>query len=96
MEKRGSNSQTNIVCDVHGRIHPARCLQATCFPKEKDHVEAGLKIMMLKMDEFGKFMLTLQGGQMLRILIDSGAVFSVVSEKYVQKNTFLRDLPQER
>ncbi len=65
LEKRGSNSRTNIVCDVHGRIHPARCLQATCFPKEKDHVESGLKIMMLKTDEFGKFMLTLQGGQTL-------------------------------
>ena len=71
-------------------------MPATCFPKEKDHVEAGLEIMMLKTDEFGKFTLTLQGGQMLRILIDSGAVFSVVSDKYVQKNTFLKDLPHER
>ncbi len=51
--------------------------------------------MMLKTDEFGKFTLTLQGGQTLRILIDSGAVFSVVSDKYVQKNKFLKDLPHE-
>ncbi len=86
LQKRGSNSQTNIVCNVQGRIHPARCLQATCFPKEKDHVEPGLEVMMLKTDEFGKFMLTLQGGQTLRVLIDSGAVFSVVSEKYVERN----------
>ncbi len=96
LQKRGSNSRTNIVCDIHGRIHPARCLQATCFPKEKDHVESGLEVLMLKTDEFGKFTLTLQGGQMLRILIDSGAVFSVVSDKYVQRNTFLKDLPHER
>ncbi len=78
LQKCGSNSCTNIVCDVHGRIHPTRCLQAMCFPKEKDHVEPGLEVMMLKTDEFGKFVLTLQGGQTLRILIDSGAVFSVV------------------
>ncbi len=96
LQKRGSNSCTNIVCDIHGCIHPARCLQAMCFPKEKDHVETGLEIMMLKTDEFGKFTLTLQGGQTLRILIDSGAVFSVVSEKYVQKNNFLKDLAHER
>ncbi len=96
LQKRGSNSRTNIVCDTHGQIHPARCLQATCFPKEKDHVETGIEIMMLKTDEFGKFTLTLQGGQTLRILIDSGAVFSVVSDKYVQKNKFLKDLPHER
>ena len=51
---------------------------------------------MLKTDEFGKFTLTLQGGQTLRILIDSGAVFSVVSDKYVQKNKFLKELPHER
>ena len=71
---------------MQGRIHPARCLQATCFPKEKDHVEPGLEVMMLKTDEFGKFMLTLQGGQTLCVLIDSGAVFSVVSDKYVERN----------
>ncbi len=52
--------------------------------------------MMLKTDEFGKFVLTLQGGQTLRILIDSGVVFSVVSEKYVQRNEFLRNLLHER
>ncbi len=75
LQKRGSNSRTNIVCDIHGRIHPARCLQATCFPKEKDHVESGLEVLMLRTDEFGKFTLTLQGGQMLRILIDSGALY---------------------
>ncbi len=51
---------------------------------------------MLKTDEFGKFTLTLQGGQMLRILIDSGAVFLVVSDKYVQRNEFLKDLLHER
>ena len=96
LQRCGSNSCTNIVCNVHGRIHPARCLQATCFPKEKDHVEPGLEVMMLKTDEFGKFVLTLQGGQTLRILIDSGVVFSVVYEKYVQRNEFLKNLPHER
>ena len=87
--------QTNIVCDVQGRIHPARCLQATCFPKEKDHVEPGLEVMMLKTDEFGKFTLMLQGGHTLRVLIDSGAVFSVVSDKYVARNEYLKNLPPE-
>ncbi len=51
--------------------------------------------MMLKMDEFGKFMLTLQGGQTLRVLIDSGAVLSVVSDKYVERNEYLKSLPRE-
>ena len=78
---------------MQGRIHPARCLQATCFPKEKDHVEQGLEVMMLKTDEFGKFMLRLQGGHTLCILIDSGAVFSVVSDKYVARNEYLKNLP---
>ncbi len=96
LQKRGSYLHTNIVCNVQGQIHLARCLQATCFPKEKDHVEPGLEIMMLKTNEFGKFTQTLQGGQMLHILIDSGAVFSVVSDKYVQRNTFLKDLLRER
>ncbi len=96
LQKRGSNSRTNIVCDIQGCIHLARCLQATCFLKAKDHVEPGLEIMMLKTDEFGKFTLTLQGGQTLRILIDSGAVFLVVSDKYVQRNSFLKELPCER
>ncbi len=96
LQKRGSNSRTNIVCDVYGRIHPVRCLQATCFSKEKDHVEQGLEVVMLQTDEIGKFTITLQGGQTLHILIDSGVVFSVVSDKYVQKNAFLQSLPQER
>ncbi len=52
--------------------------------------------MMLKTDEFGKFVLTLQGGQTLRILIDSGAVFLVVSEKYVQRNELLKAPLHER
>ncbi len=44
LQRCGSNSRTNIVCDVHGRIHLARCLQSTCFPKEKDHIEPVWKL----------------------------------------------------
>ncbi len=66
-----------------------------CFPKQKDHVEPGLEVMMLKTDEFGKFMLMLQGGHTLRVLIDLGVVFLVVSDKYVERNEYLTNLPRE-